>query len=208
VYQQVADVLVLLDGSASVKAHEFKQVKDFVKSLVDSYKIAENGVRFAVVEYSDKAKVVIPLNRFYDANQLKTEIDNIQASGGTSRISKALETALREGFSLENGARPAAPKTLILITDGKSAGDTSLEDAVFPLKQSGVVVHVVAIGNAAKDPDVTSVAAGGDYVQSVDKSDDITSIVPGLVKMINENLDRGKCILGFSKTFCYLIYLY
>ena len=185
-------MLVLLDGSASVKERGFKQVKDFVKSLVDSYKISENGVRFSVLEYSDTARVIIPLNRFYDADQLKTEIENIQASGGTSQTDKALETALREGFSLENGARPGAPKTLILITDGKSSGETSLQDAVLPLRQSGVVVHVVAIGDEAKDSDVKSVAAGGDYVQPVDKFDDITVVVPGLVQKINENLDKGK----------------
>ena len=191
VYQQAADVLVLLDGSSSVKEYDFKQVKEFVKSLVDSYTISENGVRFSVVEYSDKARVVIPLNRFYDGKQLKTEIENIRASGGTSQTDKALETALREGFSLENGARPGAPKTLILVTDGKSAGKTSLRDAVLPLRQSGIVVHVVGIGNEAKDPDVISVASGGGYVHQVDKFDDISGVVPGLVQKINENLEKG-----------------
>lgn len=175
-----------------MKSHEFEQVKNFVNSLVDSFKIAENGVRFSVIEYSDKAKVVIPLNRFYDASQLKTAIAQIQASGGISNTDKALETALREGFSLQNGARPGAPKTLILITDGKSAGEKSLEDAVLPLRRNGVVVHVVAIGNEASDPDVTSIAASGEYVQVVDKSDGITSVFPGLVRKINENLDKGK----------------
>ena len=192
VYQQVSDVLVLLDGSASVKAHEFQQLKNFVNSLVDSFKIGENDVRFSVIEYSDKAKVVIPLNRFYDADQLKTAIGQIQASGGTSNTDKALDTALREGFSLQNGARPGAPKTLILITDGKSAGEKSLQDAVLPLRKSGVVVHVVAIGNEARDPDVTSIAASSEYVQVVDKPDGITSVFPGLVRKINENLDKGK----------------
>ena len=174
-----------------MKTHEFVQVKNFVNALVDSFTIAENGVRFSVIEYSDKAKVVIPLNRFYDANQLKSAIGQIQASGGASNTDKALETALREGFSSQNGARPGAPKTLILITDGKSAGEKSLEEAVLPLRKNGVVVHVVAIGDEASDPDVTSIAASGEYVEEVDKADDITSVFPGLVRKINENLDKG-----------------
>ena len=184
--------MVVLDGSASVNKHDFKKVKDLTKSLVDSYTIAKDAVRFSVIEYSDNAKLIIPFNRFYDANQLKTAIDGIQASGGTSQTDKALETASREGFSLENGARPGVPKTLILITDGKSAGEKSLQDAVLPLRQRGVVVHVIAIGKEAKNPDVTSVAAGGDYIQEVDKYDGINSVIPGLVKKINENLDDGK----------------
>lgn len=190
-YQRIADILVLLDGSASVKDHDFKQVKDFVKTLVDSYEISENGIRLSVIEYSDEAKLVIPLNRFYNAVQLKNAVDQIQASGGTSQIGNALETAGREGLSLENGARPGAPKTVILITDGKAAGERSLEDAVLPLRQRGIVVHVVSIGNEAKDPQVTSAATGDDYVHPIDKSDDITSVVPGLVQKINENLDKG-----------------
>jgi hypothetical protein len=191
VYQQAADVLVLLDGSASVKENDFKRVKELVKWLVDSYTISENGVRFSVMEYSDEATVVIPLNRFYDEDQLKAAIENIRASGGTSQTAKALETVVREGFSLENGARPGAPKTLILVTDGSSAGETSLQDAVLPLRKSGIVVHVVSIGKKAKDPDTTSVASGHEYVQTVVGFDDISGIVPGLVQKINENLDKG-----------------
>lgn len=182
-----------MDGSASVKEQDFEQFKNFVKSLVGSYTISESGVRFSVVEYSDKARIAIPLSRYSDSNQLKTEINGIQPSGGTSQIKKALETALREGFSSENGARPDAPKTLILITDGKSAGEASLQGAVLALRKSGVVVHVVGIGDKANDPDVISVAAGSEYVELVDKTDEITSVLPDLVRKINERLNKGNC---------------
>ena len=192
-YPYVADVVVVLDGSASVKKKDFKQFKEFVKLLVNSYNVSENGVRLSVIEYSDDANLIIPLNQFYDVGRLKSEIDRIQPSGGSSHTDKALDKAWKEGFSSKNGARPGIPKILILVTDGKSSGKTTLENAVLPLRLNGIVVHIVAIGNDAKHPSVVGVAAGGDHVHPVGTPDDVTSVIPGIIRMINKNLDKGKC---------------
>ena len=188
-YPYVADVLVILDGSASVTDDNFGKFLEFTKALVDSYNISENGFHLGVIEYSDNGNLVIPLNGFYNNAQLKTEIDKIRPSGGSSRTDKALELAWREGFSEANGARITATKIVVLVTDGKSSGKRALKDAVVPLKRKGAVVHVVTVGEEAKDPSVTDI---GTSVHHVGSPENMTSVVPALVSVINKNIIKGK----------------
>lgn len=189
----VADIVVLLDGSASVKKQDFEQFKDFVKLLANPSWISEKNVHLSVMEFSDDARVVIPLNRFYDVTELRSAIDRLQASGGSSRTDIALEKAWGEGFAPENGARVDAPKILILVTDGKSSGTTQLKNAVMPLRQNGVAVHVVAIGDGAGEPSLVDVATRGSYVETVGRPDHVTSVLPSIIRKINKNLEKGMC---------------
>ncbi|XP_046851026.1 collagen alpha-6(VI) chain-like [Xenia sp. Carnegie-2017] len=189
-YKKFADILVLLDGSASVNDHDFKYFKNFVRLLVKSFTISHNGVQLGVIEFSDQPRLIIPLNKFYDEDQINNAIGSIQPSRGHSRIDAALEFARRVGFSLMNGARPSAHKTLVLLTDGLFPGGKSLDDAVTSLSRANILLYVVTIGNEEQTSDVSSVKTSGGYVNRLDEAKKINTVVPGLLNKINENLNK------------------
>lgn len=149
-------------------------------------------MQLGVIEFSDQPRLIIPLNKFYDKDQINNAIGSIQPSRGHSRIDAALEFARRVGFSLMNGARPSAHKTLVLLTDGLFPGGKSLDDAVTSLSRANILLYVVTIGNEEQTSDVSSVKTSGGYVNRLDEAKKINTVVPGLLNKINENLNRGK----------------
>ena len=61
-----------------------------------------------------------------------------------TRIDKALRQAQRQFFTASNGGRQNVPKTIILLTDGKSGGNPAA--VAREIRAAGISIIAVGIG--------------------------------------------------------------
>ena len=113
----IFDLGMILDVSNSIK-NELPQAKSFLKKLVKSFNISENGTHAGVVTYSKTAQIRIKLDDHYKQSSFNQAVDEIKTTSWGTYIGVALETTWEQLFNPLNGARKNVSRLIILITDG------------------------------------------------------------------------------------------
>ena len=80
------DLVFILDRSGSINAVEFNSMKDFVKSLIDLFGVAADGVRVGLVTFSTNPTIQFELDDSFDTDTVKAMIDAIVGTGGGTNI--------------------------------------------------------------------------------------------------------------------------
>ena len=164
----------------------------FIKSVIDFLDIDETSTRVSLIEYSDRASLEFPLNRYYDEGDLKGAIDNVRASGGQGSVTgEALQLAVNQVFTRAGGDRPGVPNAVILVTDGKSTGSVSLSSAITPLKQAGTDMYVVSVGPATDKQELQNLTTGEDRFYVVKNEFELVRLPTRLVRNILGNSKKG-----------------
>ena len=136
------DILFLVDGFTT--SFTFSMQKDFVKRLARSFGVSAAGSRAAGLSYG---VTPIPFHSFSDFSTLKkfeNAVDKAQMVTGDVRIDRALSYA-ENMFSF---ARSSVPRILILLTASKqSPSGQSLDLAIQPIRNLGVLTYVISIGD-------------------------------------------------------------
>lgn len=85
-----------------------------------------------------------------DTIQFERAVDRVPHTKGRTRLDKALKLAASQMFSANGGTRLRKRKIMVILTDGRQSRDPDtipLQDAVRPLRQLGVRIYTVAIGD-------------------------------------------------------------
>ena len=182
-----------LDGSESLAKKGFDIIKDYVKGIVDEYNISETETHVGVVEFSDKTKVVLPLNQLFDAGLVTNKVKLIVPSGGKGTVTdEALRKSSEEVFAVKSGGRPGASKVLIIVTDGKSTGKEPPKRAVKPLKEKGVRVYVVNIGEDTDKDELKDIVPTEKNIYPVKTLSRSPTVAPKLVEDIGKDIKKRK----------------
>ena len=147
------DITFAVDASSSVGEWGYSKEKDFVRNVVRQFGISRSGTHVAVIVYSTKASVQIPLTRHFSYPSFFYAVGRLPYTRGVTRIDLALKTAAEEVFVEDGGSRSNVPKILILMTDGyqtRTADSVALDKAILPLRAIGVQVYALAIGRFTK----------------------------------------------------------
>lgn len=151
--REVLDLLFAIDGSNSLTDDQFDSLKEIVKRTLKNHPISRLDTHVSVIEYSDEPTVLFYLNDTFDAKEINAMIDGIVPSKGrNAMVHKALQKAVIDVFSVSKGGRPGAAKAVVILTDGDSSRPNDLNAASKLLKESGVRVYVVTVGDD-KDKD-------------------------------------------------------
>lgn len=149
VCNQRADIGFLVDASISVGLSGFRKSKDFIKFVLQRFKISEIGIHIGLIRYSTRANVIFDFDEHYTTTDINTAIHRMRYVRGTTRTDRGLRLARNKLFleKPEGSSRPNIPKFLVVMTDGISRLPriTALEAA--ELKKKGVHVVVVGIGH-------------------------------------------------------------
>jgi len=99
----IMDLIVILDGSASVGANNFKIMQDFTLDIIDKMNINEDNIRLCIIQFAEKAKLEI---NFSNQQNLKEQISHIRyMEGKETRFINPLELAT-EQFSQSQRNKP------------------------------------------------------------------------------------------------------
>uniref|UniRef100_A0A7N8WWI5 Collagen type XXII alpha 1 chain n=1 Tax=Mastacembelus armatus TaxID=205130 RepID=A0A7N8WWI5_9TELE len=146
------DLAFILDTSSSVGKENFEKIRQWVANLVESFDVAPDKTRVAVVRYSDRPTTEFNLARHRTLEDVKRASANIRYLGGNTMTGDAISYTTNNIFTERNGARPIArgiQRVAILLTDGRSQ-DYVLEPSKAAAK-AGIRMFAVGIGEALKE---------------------------------------------------------
>uniref|UniRef100_A0A3B5Q7C8 VWFA domain-containing protein n=1 Tax=Xiphophorus maculatus TaxID=8083 RepID=A0A3B5Q7C8_XIPMA len=146
------DLAFILDTSYSVGKENFEKIRQWVANLVESFDVAPDKTRVAVVHYSDRSTPEFTLGRYRTLEDVKRAARNMRYLGGNTMTGDAISYTTTNIFTERNGARPAESgfqKVAILLTDGRSQ-DYVLEPSKAAAR-AGIRMFAVGIGEAQKE---------------------------------------------------------
>ncbi|XP_077191587.1 matrilin-4 [Paroedura picta] len=145
------DLVLVIDGSKSVRPQNFQLVKQFVNQIVDFLDVSPHGTRVGLVQYSSRVRTEFPLNQYTTAEDVKKAVQRVQYMEKGTMTGLALKHMLEHSFSEAEGARPLSqnvPRIGLVFTDGRSQDDIS--DWARRSKESGIVMFAVGVGKAVE----------------------------------------------------------
>lgn len=142
-------------------------MKEFVKKVVDFFNIGRTGTHIGVVQYSTHTVSEFNLKQYFTKSQMKNAVDRIPFQAGWTYTAEALKFLKRNIFTTQAGMRtdPGVPKVLVLITDGKSQGD-SVGPPAQDLKNLGISIFSIGVGSGISISQLNQIASDpdSDYV--------------------------------------------
>ena len=197
------DLVFALDGSRPLTSTQFDKYKEAILNMLGKYTISDQETHVGLIEFSSSVRLVSRLDKNNKVKYIKNMLSSLQPSGGTSRLTdEVLRVASDRVFSVKDGGRPGASKALVILTHGKSSGDTSPVDAAKPLKEAGVNVFVIGIGGNV-DPDETKgVATSHRHVIPVDNPDKAPDAIDSVVETLTKDLKKSKTCCRCCRCCC------
>lgn len=123
------DLVLLVDGSKSVRPQNFELVKRFVNQIVDFLDVSPEGTRVGLVQFSSRVRTEFPLGRYGTAAEVKQAVLAVEYMERGTMTGLALRHMVEHSFSEAQGARPRAlnvPRVGLVFTDGRSQDDISV----------------------------------------------------------------------------------
>ena len=132
----------VIDHSASMKGAKLRDARETVKMAIDRL---EPKDYISVVIFDDTAQVIIPSMPANDKPGMKAAIDKIQDAGGTTMC-----LGMTQGLGeVRRWVVPNAIKSMILLTDGFTYGDTDrCRQLAKEASLAGVAIHTVPFGSS------------------------------------------------------------
>uniref|UniRef100_A0A8C3S8M0 Matrilin 4 n=1 Tax=Chelydra serpentina TaxID=8475 RepID=A0A8C3S8M0_CHESE len=146
------DLVLVIDGSKSVRPQNFELVKQFVNQIVDFLDVSPHGTRVGLVQYSSRVRTEFPLNQYKTAEDIKKAVLRVEYMEKGTMTGLALKHMLEHSFSEAEGARPLSqniPRIGLVFTDGRSQDD--LSEWARKAKESGITMFAVGVGKAVEE---------------------------------------------------------
>ncbi|KAM8867731.1 matrilin-4 [Synchiropus picturatus] len=143
------DLVLLIDGSKSVRPQNFELVKKFVNQVVDSLDVSLHGTRVGLVQYSSRVRTEFPLNMYHTAEEIKAAVMKVEYMEKGTMTGLALKHMLENSFSDAEGARNNIPRIGLVFTDGRSQDD--IKEYAKKAKEAGITMYAVGVGKAVED---------------------------------------------------------
>lgn len=146
------DLVLLVDGSKSVRPQNFELVKRFVNQIVDFLDVSPEGTRVGLVQFSSRVRTEFPLGRYGTAAEVKQAVLAVEYMERGTMTGLALRHMVEHSFSEAQGARPRSlnvPRVGLVFTDGRSQDDISVWAA--RAKEEGIVMYAVGVGKAVEE---------------------------------------------------------
>ncbi|XP_077196918.1 uncharacterized protein LOC143838901 [Paroedura picta] len=148
---ETADIVFLVEESWSIGENGFRQVKDFISRVIQTFKnamLGKAGIRLGVVVYGDKPRISIDLTDYITVEEVLVAIRDLSFQGGHGKTGDAFAFLADSAFS-RGKLREDVAKVVILITDGKSLD--SVDGPAAALRDQGVAVFAVGVKNADRN---------------------------------------------------------
>ncbi|KAM6981018.1 matrilin-4 [Aplochiton taeniatus] len=148
----VIDLVLVIDGSKSVRPQNFELVKQFVNQVVDSLDVSAQGTRVGLVQYSSRVRTEFPLSMYNTAQDIKAAVMKVDYMEKGTMTGLSLKHMVENSFSEAEGARPASrniPRIGLVFTDGRSQDD--ITEWAKKAKEAGITMYAVGVGKAVED---------------------------------------------------------
>ncbi|XP_056120215.1 integrin alpha-L-like isoform X2 [Rhinichthys klamathensis goyatoka] len=140
------NLVFLFDGSSSLKPHEFKLSKQFIKDVMS--KLSNSSIKFAAVQFSTTFTTVFDFNDYQDGyaeHKLMQEKRIKTLTNTYGAINYVLENLLN---NVSSGADLSAQKALVIITDGDPS-DKEEENVLNRCNEQNILRFIIGVGHVS-----------------------------------------------------------
>ncbi|XP_052635731.1 integrin alpha-M-like [Harpia harpyja] len=151
---KASDIVFLMDGSGSIRTSDFERMKTFIIQVMRRFKSTDT--RFALTQFSTTTTTHFDFATFARLSpaEWEKEVRLITQRRGLTFTASAIQTVVRQLFTLRNGARKGAHRILIVVTDGQKLGDTlDYGQVIAEAERAGIIRYAIGVGSAFVDPD-------------------------------------------------------
>ena len=122
-----------------------------MKNIIRDLRIGPNAVQIGVVSFSDNVQPVFQLNTYQNKEAMIRHVDRMVYLDQSTNTQEAIRYMRTVMFTPQNGDRPGAPNSAIIITDGVPQLPSNLNEARRLAVQEAQVarsqgINVFAIG--------------------------------------------------------------
>jgi len=191
--QTAIDIAFALDSSSSVRPEAFEKMKTFAGRIAESFTVSQTDARFATLIYSEKADVKFRFQRYDTSIQVVHALGDLPHIRSDTRVDQALDAAKAELFNLDGKVRSRRPMVLIVFFDGDvSRNMRDLEVVAAPLKNYGVKIVAIGVGNEINLFQIRKVASAPNMIYDGDSFD---ALMPRIFDIAKETCNKkfGEC---------------
>lgn len=145
-HEKPLDIHFLIDASGSIGYRNFQDAKQFIKRLLQGYKIDHQHVQVGVTTFSNKIKEEFNFNTYHNINGVVNGIQRLQFYGGGTYTDEALQYVLNHAFKPDRGDRPNVQDVLIIMTDGHESHHHNPSHEEQMLQHSHITTYAIGIG--------------------------------------------------------------
>ncbi|MGH0126136.1 UNVERIFIED_CONTAM: hypothetical protein FKN15_073536 [Acipenser sinensis] len=151
IFPRFADVVFLVDGSTSMGASNFQQIKLFILRIINKLKVGISQHRIGLAQFSGDTQTEFLLNTYETKEQVVNHIQNrFKFRGGAHRTGQALEYLRLSFFNKSAGSRISQGYTQIAVVITSSKSEDSVQKASKTIKVEGVKVISVGLMNSVR----------------------------------------------------------
>jgi len=152
------DIAFVVDLSGSVdQAYNYSVA--FVRELISGLEYRFDTVRTSLVSFSTESRIHAYLNTYNTRADALLSLA-FEVNGGRTNTHLALRDVRDRVFTSSQGDRSGTDNKVILLTDGAATDTFSARDTAQNLKDRGVDIHVVAIGDRISQVEMDQLASG------------------------------------------------
>lgn len=193
----------MIDGSDAVKG-DFSYIRDFIIKVIEPLDVAEDKVRIAVVQHSERPTPNFFLNTFKTKDEVLRALRQLSPAGGRSLNTGAALTYMKNTIlSLNSGGRAAqsVPQFLIVLTGGKSRD--SVKEPAGVLKTEGVVPFGIGVKNA-DSKQIAAISHNPSFAFNVKEFSQLNTVQQKLNSYVSMPKTQLDVILEQGKGFFFL----
>ncbi|KAL0965809.1 hypothetical protein UPYG_G00286060 [Umbra pygmaea] len=187
------DIVMVLDGSNSI--WPWTSITNFLVNLLKSIEIGPKLSQVGIVSYGEEVTHNVNLSQFANTQSLLDKVKNLnQQQGYKTMTALGIDTARKEAFTVERGARPGVKKVMIIVTDGESHDFYNLAGVIEECEEDNIERFGIAVlgdynrNNRTLDEmkkfiqEIQSISSDplGDHFFNVSDEIDLLSIVDAL----------------------------
>ena len=182
-----AEVFFLVEASSNIWHEDFEKQLIFVSDVIDSFEIGPENIRVGVATFSDMYKQEISLGDDNNKESLQAAVKKIYQILGGTRTDTALEGVRTQGLT-STVVRQDVARIAIVIANRESDYPDRTETEAEQLKEDGVVVFAVGIGDIVELKDIVSEPAVK-YLYNTGSYNDLNAI---LKEQLAKKICQGK----------------
>ncbi|KAM8743216.1 integrin alpha-1 [Acanthopagrus schlegelii] len=138
------DIVIVLDGSNSI--YPWSSIVDFLQRFIAKINIGPKLSQVGIVSYGLDVTHRVNLSQFTNTQDLLNFVKDLpQQTGFKTMTFLGIDTARKEAFMPERGARPGAKKVMVTVTDGESHDSHNQKQVIEDCEEDGIERFGIAV---------------------------------------------------------------
>lgn len=138
------DIVLVLDGSNSI--YPWSSITDFLSRFLEKIEIGPKLSQVGIVSYGETVTHRVNLSQFDNTPALLDFVKDLpQQTGFKTNTFLGIDTARKEAFMPERGARPGVKKVMVIVTDGESHDFYKLDEVIGDCEKDNIERFGIAV---------------------------------------------------------------